>query len=1052
MEQKVAVVRDGHAEQVITRLLVPGDVILLLGGSAVPADVDWLEGDVLQVDTAALTGEAQPRKYPSEIYGKRILAGSTIQAGEAYCLVRQTGGHTEIGGSQEAIMHDKAASHKSLFESRVLTIVSFIIGISLVIVLTILLVQGIARKKFRSGSSARNLITTIASILVASVPVALPLVLQVTMALGAGSMATEHNAVVTSLSALQDISSMTILCSDKTGTLTTARISIHNESIWCSSLTSFTARDVTFFARLASNVDKEDDPVDRCCIEHFNRNATEAMRVELQRYKLIRYVGFNPVYKRVLWIYSHPDHGVVTIAKGLPNKIVDTSDGGVDDAEDQWKVENHEVLLGEVNAISEHLSAVGYKTMAVAVKMGDSMNQPWQLVGVAPMLDPPRHDSAKTIKLLNDAGIQVKMITGDHENIAKETARILGMGTNIMKGEELHQDSSDLNELIFKADGFSQVLPKDKRKVVEVLHNHYSAIVGMTGDGVNDAPALSAAQCGVAVQGATDAAKNAAAIILTSPGLSAIFGAVIESRRIFRKLRSYIVYRFASTIQIVTSLTLLIFISNCEVNSLLIILLALFNDLTLLPIAYDRQQASAQPEHPSIRKILVLACILGVTQSAFTMLWAYTSYRTNFFNSDLNISGGGSASCSITAQTAVWVELGISSELLIFSTRTPKLIWNSLRPSVWLIFSVFSGCLIISIFAVTIPAFGTLYVTDVLIIWLYVLITMVVVDLMKLLILTFMGETFEEIAVSSVEDVGSEPEPEMESKPEIITPKQPPSRGPSLLRPADEFDETKWNFPSGDEDIESVRPYSPQDLYVGDAIQMGMRRYSEQLNKCQDAAEEKLLDMDNSRRRSESQLRRVETWIRSPRRQFQPTFDIEDKSGAQKTATAAFRPKPIEEEEKHVISPRSRVISPKTWVTTGVPSRFHPTTSSAILPESRQRSLSGGEVINFERKQSSTIAAIEAKRMHSAPGALRQRYAPPTREERDRYTPAGVVREGRIVVPSTYSNYGSWIDLRRHHISATSLRPHTPATRALTMTNRSRQSLQDRLKARSGSL
>ena len=517
MEQKIGVLRDGKPEHLLTRLLVPGDVILLLGGCAVPADVEWLDGDVLSIDTAALTGEPIPRNYPSEEYGKLILCGSTVKAGEAYCVVRKTGIHTEVGGSQAEILQDKTETKVSLFEERILHAVKIVCLVSLVDVLIILLVQGVARRQFFDGETSVDILTCL-SIIIAAVPVALPLVLQVTMALGAGKMAREFHAVVTSLPALQDISSMTILCSDKTGTLTTARITIIADSLWINE--GFTADQLALYGALASNRDKKEDAIDRSVISYFDKHSPAELVQAVGQYTKVRSVGFNPIYKRVLWEYSHPQFGTVTVAKGLPIKVIDTADGGEDDAADQWKVENYKSLIEKVVGVDLKFSKAGYKTLGVSVKINDG---PFRFVGIMPMLDPPRHDTKQTIKNLIDAGIKVKMITGDHLNIAKETARLIGMGINIQKGEVTRMSSQVTNELIWEADGFAQVLPRDKREVVLVLKNHFKQVVGMTGDGVNDAPALSAAQCGVAVDDATDAAKNAAAIILTSPGLSAIY-------------------------------------------------------------------------------------------------------------------------------------------------------------------------------------------------------------------------------------------------------------------------------------------------------------------------------------------------------------------------------------------------------------------------------------------------------------------------------------------------------------------------------------------------
>ena len=399
----------------------------------------------------------------------------------------------------------------------------------------------------------------------------------------------------------------------------------------------------------------------------------------------------------------------------------------------------------------------GYKTLGVAVKFND---EPFRFVGILPMLDPPRHDTAQTIKNLVAAGIKVKMITGDHLNIAKETARLIGMGENIRAGEETRIESQERDDLIWNADGFAQVLPRDKREVVLVLKEKFKIVVGMTGDGVNDAPALSAAQCGVAVDDATDAAKNAAAIILTSPGLSAIYSAVVESRRIFRKLKSYVTYRFAASMQIVIVLTLLIYISNCPIDSLYIILLALFNDLTMLPIAYDRQQASAVPEKPNVMSMILLSSLLGVLQTAFTLLWAYASDQTGFFHSDFVIS-----QCSVQAQAGVWVQMTVSSELLIFSARAPSYMLASVPPSFTLASSVIFGAFLLSIFAAVIPYFGLIHPNDLVIIWAYCIICLFFIDFVKVFYLKLTNENTAVLA----DDVDAEKEEEGdEIPPEVL--------------------------------------------------------------------------------------------------------------------------------------------------------------------------------------------------------------------------------------------------------------------------------------------
>ena len=417
-------------------------------------------------------------------------------------------------------------------------------------------------------------------------------------------------------------------------------------------------------------------------------------------------------------------------------KVMDTADGGQDDAEDQWKVDNLDALTKQMYDIDHDFGKRGYKTLGISIKVNDAN---WKFVGILPMIDPPRHDTESTINNLKAAGIEVKMITGDHLNIAIETARRIGMGTDIYRGEATRDDNDATKAMIRKADGFAQVLPKDKREVVEVLKKNFGCVVGMTGDGVNDAPALSAAQCGVAVHDATDAAKNAAAIILTSEGLSAIYSAVVESRRIFRKLKSYVTYRFAASIQIVIVLTILIFASDCSVDPLFIILLALFNDITMLPIAYDFQNASSRPEDPNVLKILTLSLCLGLCETVFTLIFAYAAGPSQLFTSNLAMQTCSPPLKALPIQSAIWLQMFIASELLIFSARAPSYMYNSILPSKELTASVIAGCVLISAIS-GVPRMGNLHPIDVLLIWAYDLLCLFFVDCLKVQLLVHFQE------------------------------------------------------------------------------------------------------------------------------------------------------------------------------------------------------------------------------------------------------------------------------------------------------------------------
>ncbi|RYH15847.1 HAD family hydrolase [archaeon] len=943
MEQKISVLRDGRAQYMVTRYLVPGDVVLLRGGDVIPADMDWIEGDTLSIDTSPLTGESIPRKYPSEQHGRRIYSGCTVLSGEAYTIIRSTGSHTEIGKSQEAVMQDKATKKISVFESKVLFIVKGIIFLAIIDVLILFVIQGTVQGGFTLGNIQR-LFLTVLSILVASVPVALPLVLQVTMALGAGVMATKYDAVVTSLPALQDISSMTILCSDKTGTLTTARISILRDRMWTTE--GFSIDDLLLYTRLASNADKEEDPVDRACLGLFDQMAPISMKSSLRDYRMRRTVGFNPIYKRTLWVYSHAVLGEVWVAKGLPNKVIDTADGGQDDAEDQWRVENCFAVMEEAMKRAQEFSVHGYKTVGVAVRFGH--NEPFKFVGLLPMIDPPRHDTAKTIAKLRNAGVKVKMVTGDQLNIAQETARLIGLDqTHFYRSRDI-QTEEGRDAKILDASGFAEVLPQDKRLIVTSLKGRQQ-VVGMTGDGVNDVSALSAAQCGIAVEGATDAAKNAAAILLTAPGLSAVYNALVESRRIFRKLRAYIVYRIAATIQIVTSLTLVIYIANCAIDPLLIVLLALFNDLTMMPIAYDPQKAAATPDYPNVRNIVFLAVGLGAMQTVFTMLWTFVSPYTNFFRESYDIF-----SCSTQAQGGFWLQLVLSTEFLIFSTRAPHLIWNGSVPSIALICAVALGCILLSVLALTVNVFGSLYIGDILILWLYCIITFILVDLGKLAILSLLGEaSFKELVTTEVEDEKEAFEQEPEEK---------------LTIAAIPEEETKEPLP---------------------------------------------------RKRSSLDLGR------------RGTIDLE--AGARSRAASQ---ESMEDQLDKYIRLSSRLRSFNRWVQQGESTVYEDYVTDAIELQNRRTLSDTIEVLTEGKEQRQDLGLVSAKRTTSAPGALRQRYAPPPHAV-DRARNITPLQGSFVATPDYTQSTGEVVPLRRHSTSL-SIRPHTPATLATYLTDRHR--------------
>lgn len=772
---KVGVKRQGEVNLIESRFIVPGDIIFLRAGMVVPADATFIEGDTMQVDTSALTGEPFPRKVPNPDApnGRELLSGCIIKQGEGYCRVEKTGLDTEIGTAAKLIQEAGEGEAMGVFESKILGVVKCIIGGTLLIVVIMLILQlrpgGTYNPKNGKMQVPPALISAMA-LVIASVPIALPVVIQVCMAVGAKTMA-DKEAIVTHLTALQEIASMDCLCSDKTGTLTTAEISVLPEMVWTRA--DFEVDHVMMYALLTSNRDNKEDPIDaaviRSCDEYF---AKKSIQIESE-YECTKLVGFNPIVKRTVAYVKGPNNLKLRISKGLVSKVLKTDE---DDEGIQWCCQGYEDIKDQVNREDVKMSKQGYKTIGIAVAVND---EEMHFVGILPMLDPPRHDTAETIANIRSNGINVKMITGDHTNIARETARLIGLGANILPATELGSPSESRDQLIERCHGFAQVLPKDKQEVVSVIQKR-GHVVGMTGDGVNDAPALAQAQIGIAVHGATDAAKSAADIILTSPGLSAIFTGVVESRKIFKRLRTYVVYRLAATIQIVLFLVFVILIMQEQFQAIYILLLSLLNDISQVAIAYDIAIPSLSPETPTIADLLVVSSTLGLFEAFQGIIFYLTaqSWLTGLPNgcndntdkcidlsakSDISNYPTYIATCSENCctgvgcivdaqgtsyagfysqyyqqylQSAVYLQISVGIEILIFSVRTPGF-WFLSRPGTPVICSILFAIAVISCLGSTgvligpLKPLGVLTGQDVFAIYLYDFVWLYIMDVIK---------------------------------------------------------------------------------------------------------------------------------------------------------------------------------------------------------------------------------------------------------------------------------------------------------------------------------
>mmetsp|Transcript_7920 Transcript_7920/g.24308 ORF Transcript_7920/g.24308 Transcript_7920/m.24308 type:complete len:944 (-) Transcript_7920:422-3253(-) len=707
-----AVKRNGEFIKLPTATLVPGDIIFLRGGDSVPADVDWLDGDPMAVDTAALTGEPFPRKYPDSKGNKRVLSGCMVVSGNSYLLVQRTGIFTEMG-SATLLMQQSTKPTQSVFERSIIEVCELVMAVAVLFLVAVFLVE------LHRGEQTIDILTDCLAILIASVPVALPVVMQVTLALGAGEMA-KQQAIVTHLTAMQEIASMTMLCSDKTGTLTTAKIQVFYDQIWTTA--KFDKGQILEWAAVASNPHADDDPIDVAMLRSYRDAFSEDYDSRIKQYNVTKFVGFTPEVKRTVAYATHSEQGEIKVSKGLLDKILATGDDGGD----MWTCVNTKEIRAEVEKIDQAMSLKGYKTLGVAVGSKDRRgNWVMEFAGIVPMLDPPRDDTKWVIEQIKLCGIQVKMITGDHQNIAAETSRLIGLGDNILHREKLAaRESDEKDALVRDADGFAQVMPRDKNDVVRILQS-LNYIVGMTGDGVNDAPALKQAHIGIAVEGSTDAARSAADIVLTTEGLAPIFTAVLESRKIFQRVNSYVLYRISATIQIVLVLSLLIFTVNQTIKALYIILLALFNDLTMVTISYDNVIPSRSPDRPTINRLLRISTVFGI-------LMTLESLCFYFFGELILAPSSNFRSSNAYTESLMYLQISIAIESLIFVTRVPEAPFYSSRPVLSLLLSVVIANVAVTLLVTTGLLGPKISIADAAVVWVYDIVWFIIIDLLKI--------------------------------------------------------------------------------------------------------------------------------------------------------------------------------------------------------------------------------------------------------------------------------------------------------------------------------
>ena len=639
------VIRDGNLVEIPANEVVPGDILQLEDGVVIPADGRLVTEDCfVQIDQSAITGESLA---VDKRFGDSTFSSSTVKRGEAFMIVTATGDSTFVG--RAAALVNKASGGTGHFTE----VLNGIGTILLILVIVTLLLVWVA-SFYRTNKIVRILRYTLA-ITIVGVPVGLPAVVTTTMAVGAAYLA-KKQAIVQKLSAIESLAGVEILCSDKTGTLTKNKLSLHEPY----TVEGVDPDDLMLTACLAASRKKKGlDAIDKAFLKSLI-NYPRA-KAALTKYKLLEFHPFDPVSKKVTAIVESPEGERIICVKGAPLFVLKTVEEEHPIPEDVR--ENYE------NKVAE-LASRGFRALGVARKRGEGH---WEILGVMPCMDPPRDDTAQTVNEAKHLGLRVKMLTGDAVGIAKETCRQLGLGTNIYNAERLglggggDMPGSELADFVENADGFAEVFPQHKYNVVEILQQR-GYLVAMTGDGVNDAPSLKKADTGIAVEGATDAARSAADIVFLAPGLSAIIDALKTSRQIFHRMYSYVVYRIALSLHLEIFLGLWIAILNQSLNIDLVVFIAIFADVATLAIAYDNAPYSPKPVKWNLRRLWGMSVILGIILAIGTWITL-----TSMF-----VPKGGIIQNFGSIDGVLFLQISLTENWLIFITRAAGPFWSSI--------------------------------------------------------------------------------------------------------------------------------------------------------------------------------------------------------------------------------------------------------------------------------------------------------------------------------------------------------------------------------------
>jgi H+-transporting ATPase len=694
LAKRALVKRDRQWQEIDARELVPGDLIRLRFGNLVPADAELVDDSTLVIDQSALTGESLPVQ---KVSGELVYSNSIVRKGETEAFVRAIGSKTHFGKTASLVV-EAGRVERSHFQKAIIKIGNLLIGLAGVMVSIIVMVS-----LFRDDPML-EIVRFSMVLAIASIPVALPAVLSVTMAVGALHLA-KHRAVVSRLVSIEELAGVDMLCCDKTGTLTKNEMTLGE--IVC--FGDMSEQDALVYAALASRRE-DNDPLEKPI---FNAITKRGLNAQVGHYGIDSFTPFNPVSKYTQARVHLESGESIELIKGAPQAVLAMCN-------------EPDAAARQIEQSVDEAAEEGFRTLGVATRQ--ESEQGYQFVALVPMFDPPRDDSKSTITEIKKLGVDLKMITGDNLAIAKQIAGMVGLRDDIDRAQDFvdGMGGADGDELLERSAGVAEVFPEHKFDIVSRLQRR-GHIVGMTGDGVNDAPALRKADAGIAVSGATDAARAAADLVLLAPGLAVIAEAIREARQIFGRMMSYSIFRLAETMRVIFFMTLAIVVFNFyPVTPIMIIILALLNDIPIMAIAYDNARVEPKPVRWNMREVITVGGVLGVVGVISSFLLFFVLQEMGFEHAII--------------QSIIFLKLDVAGHSTIYVCRTrEKHFWHRPYPSLKFFLPAFStriiGTLVV-LFGVFMEPIGW---KTILYVWLYATAWFVFNDFVKVWTYRFIG-------------------------------------------------------------------------------------------------------------------------------------------------------------------------------------------------------------------------------------------------------------------------------------------------------------------------